>query len=438
MENKLKYVIKKYCLKNKIFDEEEILKLQNEMISKYNTKSFNFSDKISYKIYTTNKKRKLAIIEEGCVEYFIIKALNQIVKNKVKPSFKGRNKIILELFDNLKLIYKFKDFTIIRFDFKNYFDSISSEYVLKKSLIEYNFSKNELDLLKQYIMSMPYCKAGIPLSNIFAEEMGRLFDEKIKMITPNIVYYNRYVDDGILILNEVLDEQKIKNLLKKAVDDVFFDKNIKTIYRNKTKIYINKKYQYIIYNNIPTQFDFLGYKIIFCKSKNDIKIELGISDKKQVKYYNKAKHIILKNYKNEKKLRIILKCLSRRCVYTVSKNNDVNKWISKGITYNYKELFYFGNVELSTKKFLSELYINIFKELSFKLPNFLKSSSSALGYNLYENIQKNKSIIFDEKIGVGIEDLRNWVKIVNPNYNVDNKKYFELVKEFLIKCNIGY
>ena len=65
MENKLKYVIKKYCLKNKIFDEEEILKLQNEMISKYNTKSFNFSDKISYKIYTTNKKRKLAIIEEG-------------------------------------------------------------------------------------------------------------------------------------------------------------------------------------------------------------------------------------------------------------------------------------------------------------------------------------------------------------------------------------
>ena len=226
--------------------------------------------------------------------------------------------------------------------------------------------------------------------------------------------------------------------MKKAVDDVFFDKNIKTIYRNKTKIDFNKKYQYIIYNNIPTQFDFLGYKIIFCKSKNDIKIELGISDKKQVKYYNKAKHIILKNYKNEKKLRIILKCLSRRCVYTVSKNNDVNKWISKGITYNYKELFYFGNVELSTKKFLSELYINIFKELSFKLPNFLKSSSSALGYNLYENIQKNKSIIFDEKIGVGIEDLRNWVKIVNPNYNVDNKKYFELVKEFLIKCNIGY
>lgn len=439
MENKLRYIVKKHCLKNKINDFSVIEQKQNEIISKYNSNQINFKDKISYTLYTTNKKRKLAIVEDGSVEYFVITLLNKIVQNKIKPHFKSRNRVILELFDNLKLLYKFKDFTIVRFDFKNYFDSISSQYVFNKSLIHYNFTKNELDLLKLYVDSMPYCKAGIALSNILAEEMGRLFDEKIKLLMPATIFYNRYVDDGIIILNEIIDEDEIKSLLQKAINDVFYDKSIETNYKNKTKIDFNRKYQYITYNSIPTQFDFLGYKIVFEKNNTDIEIKLGMSDKKRKKYYNKAKHIIAKCYTDEKKLRLILKCLSRRCVYTtVSKNNDINKWISKGISYNYGDLLYFNKVDPTTKDFLSKLYINIFNDLKIPLPNYLKSSSSAIGYDLYENIQKNKAIIFDEKIGVSESVLKNWINIVNPIYNFKNKKYYELVKEFLIRCHIGY
>ena len=125
-------------------------------------------------------------------------------------------------------------------------------------------------------------------------------------------------------------------------------------------------------------------------------------------------------------------------MYTVSKNNDINKWISKGISYNYGDLLYFNKVDPTTKDFLSKLYINIFNDLKIPLPNYLKSSSSAIGYDLYENIQKNKAIIFDEKIGVSESVLKNWINIVNPIYNFKNKKYYELVKEFLIRCHIGY
>ena len=140
------------------------------------------------------------------------------------------------MFDNLKLFYNFKDFTIIRFDFKNYFDSISSEYVFKKSLMKYNFSKDESDLLQQYIEAVPFCNAGLALSNIFAEEMGRIFDYKVKMLIPNIIFYKRYVDDGILILNKIIDEKRIKYLLQLALDEIFFDKSIISKYKNKTKI----------------------------------------------------------------------------------------------------------------------------------------------------------------------------------------------------------
>ena len=179
MENRIKFMVKKYCFKNKIHDFDEINKMQNDILFKYNNNQYNFEDKISYKLYTSNKKRKLALIEDGSVECFVVKVLNKIVQNKIKPKFKSRNQIIIELFDNLKLLHNFKDFTIVRFDFKNYFDSISSEYVFNKSLVNYNFSKTEFDLLKQYIKSMPYCKAGMPLSNIFAEEMGVFLMKKL-------------------------------------------------------------------------------------------------------------------------------------------------------------------------------------------------------------------------------------------------------------------
>ena len=101
MENKLRYIVKKHCLKNKINDFSVIEQKQNEIISKYNSNQINFKDKISYTLYTTNKKRKLAIVEDGSVEYFVITLLNKIVQNKIKPHFKSRNRVILELFDNL-------------------------------------------------------------------------------------------------------------------------------------------------------------------------------------------------------------------------------------------------------------------------------------------------------------------------------------------------
>jgi len=439
MESKLKFIIRKYCYKNKIYDNKEIMQLQDQVISKYENGEFDFKNSISYKLYTTSaKKRKLAIVKDGTTEYFIFKALNQIIQNKIKPHYESRNKMMIELFDNLKLFHMFKDFTVVRFDFKNYFDSISSEYVLKKCMINYNFSKVEMSLLQKYVDAMPMCKPGLSLSNTFAEEMGRVFDEKIKTLIPNIVFYKRYVDDGILILNKVVAEKEIKNLLQLAIDDVFFDKSITSNNKNKTKIDFDKKFNYITRDKLPNQFDFLGYQIKMLFKGDRVNIELGISDKKQKKYYQKTKHIISKYYKEPQKLRLILKCLSRRCVYTVSRNNDINKWISKGITHNYGDLFYFKNVDKSTASYLSALFIKIFKELNLDLPNYLKSKSSAIGYNLFENIKKNKAIIFDEKIGVSISDLKKWIKIVNPGYNTDNRRYFELVKEFLIKCHVGY
>lgn len=440
MKNELRQAIRKDCYKRKINDSEQIKCLQEQMISLMDNEKYNFCDAIEYNIFTQqNKKRKIASMPSESLENYLTKALSKIVNRKLKIEFANRNKILLDLFDCLKGLSKFKDYTIVRFDFKHYFDSLSTEYIYKKYLIEVDFTKEERIVLEKYISSIKHCRAGLPLSNTLAEIIGRDFDRVLQNSLKGIMFYARYVDDGILILNTVYSLDRIKDILNEVISIVFYDTSITVNTKNKALIDFNKKFACLTYVNGKQNFDYLGYKVILEYKRNDkLSICLGISDNKINKYRNKTKSIILKNYKDYEKLRIILKLLSRRVVYTVSKNNDVKRWVTKGITYNYKDLFFFGEIDYQTEQFLKSLYTKSFTDLNIKVPDYLRNIESSRGYNLYYCLMTNKAFILDEIIGSKKDDLIRLVEKVNKNYSCRGKSYHELIKELLIDCAIGY
>lgn len=448
MKNILQHIITKDCYKNKINNQEEIDSLRKEMIEKYEIGNYSFKDKIKYNLFTQKKKKRTIaqIINvnngnsvDSRLEYYLSKSLNKLVTTKTKLLFANRNKILLGLFNTLKSINNFVDYTIIRFDFSKYFDSISSLYVYNKYLDILDFTKEQKCCLKQYVSSIKYCTAGLPLSNTFAEIIGQAFDFEIKKTFSGILYYARYVDDGILIVNQKLSCDNAKNLLNKIIETVFYDKSIPGYEHNKTKIDYNKKFNCITYDDRNRSFDYLGYLINLTYINNKLDVELGITSQKRNKYCNKTKNLIKEYSNNPEKLRIILKLFSRRIVYTILKNNDVKRWISKGLIYNYKDLFFFGDdIDHNTKIFLRSLYNKCFAELQIDIPYYLKDPKSSCGYNLFYCLQHNKTFILDKNIGIKEDDLNSLLEIVSPEYDLKNKKYHEKVKQLLIECKIGY
>ena len=449
MKNILQHTITKDCYKNKINNQIEIDELKSEMVKKYEYGDYSFENKIEYNLYTQkNKKRKIAEIKNEnsnlytnrSLEYFLSVSLNKLVVNKTKLKFGNRNKIILGLFNILKALDKFQDYTIIKFDFKNFFDSISYKYVYNKYLDNIDFTKEQKSCLKKYISSIKYCTAGLPLSNTFAEIIGQDFDVKVKQAFHGIIYYARYVDDGILVLNNKLMECDVKSKLNQAMDNVFYDKAYFENTFNKTKIDYDKKFSYITREGDNNTFDYLGYLIKLEDMQGGrLRVTLGIAKQKQEKYKNKTKNIIREFKSTPEKMRLVLKLFSRRVVYTILKNNDVKRWISKGIIYNYKDLFFFGeDIDHDTKIFLDSLYNKCFSELGLKVPYYLKDSKCNRGYNLLYCLKQNKTFILDKNIGIKDEDLDNLLKIVSPEYDFNNRKYHEKVKQLLIECKIGY
>ena len=214
MEKILQYVITKDCYKHKINNQLEIDELKKEMVDKYLTEDFSFGDKIKYSLFTQKKKkRKIAEIkneiDNNCIdsrlEYYLSISLNKLVIAKTKLKYSNRNKILLGLFNSLKALDKFADYTLIRFDFSKFFDSLYSKYIYNKYLDNLDFTKEQKKCLRKYVSSIKYCNAGLPLSNTFAEIIGQDFDMEVKKTFEGILYYARYVDDGILIMNKNIE-----------------------------------------------------------------------------------------------------------------------------------------------------------------------------------------------------------------------------------------
>ena len=361
------------------------------------------------------------------------------------------------------------EFTIIRFDFKNYFNSISSVYFYKKSLQSNLRNRFEKDLINKFVTDTKYAFAGLPTSNVIAEIIGKLFDEEVlkNFLEYGLIFYERYIDDMIIILNQYLSEDEFKDKLLKSIGEVFHDKSIESspdcVPKCTTKMNM-QKFRYISKKDMITNkeynLDFLGYKFIFEKKENNIEIKYGITNEKMNKYKEKIKGIIAlfkdkssPDYNNMELLRHRILAFSCREVYLTKKFKS-NIWKVKGFISNYGELRYLLDkkeasqkdkkekkelVEKDTEDFLKNIIRSSFEDSKVEIPYFLKNEGE--GYSLYYNMLKNKTLLFHSHIGYSYTSLCNLCEKIGISItDSSNRKrsYDMLVRDYLIKTKVGY
>ena len=89
-----------------------------------------------------------------------------------------------------------------------------------------------------------------------------------------------------------------------------------------------------------------------------------------------------------------------------------------------------------TEDFLNNSIDNAFTNNGESRPYFLKVKDDECSYNLYNNMQKYKTLLFVERLGIGFDTLKKMCEKIG--ISCAGKDYNGLVREYLIKVKVGH
>lgn len=408
------------------------------------TETYDFSS-FSREVYSqSGKKRVIYSFPKLSVENMLSHYLKQQLDRAFHIKYASRSKIINLLFNTLVATKNMNDFVIVRADFKSFFDSVKSEYVYEKYILPSIIKREDKQLLEKYVENFKYCYAGLCLSNGMTEIVCKDFDIvlKARLSEYGVFFYERYVDDMLIMFNNYISENRIKNIIRETIIEVFCSCPVRLSSSPGKFSYISRR------NLVSSQnFNFLGYEFFILKTVNGrrdeiIDFEYGIAEKKRTKYSNMIERAFI-NYKltgNDEVFRQQLKIFSSRVVIARQILGSNFDWLTKGVIANYNELqnvCHYLNVD--TKTFLSDLFYQLLRKYDIKRPYFLpkRTSNEESIYNLYSNMKRNRSLLFEESIGVPKEVVLEWIHKIDPFYSAYGKDYYRIVVEYLemIKIN---
>ncbi len=356
------------------------------------TETYDFSS-FSREVYSqSGKKRVIYSFPKLSVENMLSHYLKQQLDRAFHIKYASRSKIINLLFNTLVATKNMNDFVIVRADFKSFFDSVKSEYVYEKYILPSIIKREDKQLLEKYVENFKYCYAGLCLSNGMTEIVCKDFDIvlKARLSEYGVFFYERYVDDMLIMFNNYISENRIKNIIRETIIEVFGSCPVRLSSSPGKFSYISRR------NLVPSQnFNFLGYEFFILKTVNGrgdeiIDFEYGIAEKKRTKYSNMIERAFI-NYKltgNDEVFRQQLKIFSSRVVIARQILGSNFDWLTKGVIANYNEL---QNVcdylNVDTKTFLSDLFYQLLRKYDIKRPYFLpkRTSNEESIYNLYSN-----------------------------------------------------
>lgn len=283
-EEKLKIEVEKFCHKQNIFDEQQISFFQNDILQKVKNKQYDFSN-FRKQVLTTKKggkKRKRLLCkykkpdELFSVEEVLLKTIEQTIKQGLHFRTRGRKQIVrkmLRVFDELNSL---ENFTIFCFDFKNFYESISNQFVYEKYLKKVNFCDSEQQILEEYVSIFPHCMQGICLSNLFAEIVAHDLDGQIKKKFKKfeLMHYLRLMDDGLVILSEDGSKEMCFAIVQECVEKLN-EKSKNCMFPNKLKLN-EEKFKFLSSKEkARREFAFLRYNFVFSE-KNEVAFDKKI------------------------------------------------------------------------------------------------------------------------------------------------------------------
>lgn len=156
---------------------------------------------------------------------------------------------------------------IVRADIENFYESINHKKLLhilhsspKLSVVPRRFITQLIRSFSQLIGKDVGLPRGIGLSAYLSEVYMNNVDEKIRSL-QDITYYERYVDDLIIIFSPTKTENTIRYL-----------NEVKCIVKEKELNLNNKTTEIDLYNQDNGSFDYLGYKFKVSSGYCEIKL----------------------------------------------------------------------------------------------------------------------------------------------------------------------
>lgn len=403
---------------------------------------FNVISKM--KICKEGKHRNVYLTDDP----FIQATLNYLSKRlQVEFSIKypNRDKIMEVCFPLIDSLTELEDYTILKFDFENFFESVEIEYIYNKYIKHsdlYSYEKNLILLLNE---KFKVCSQGLPTSNVLIEIISNDFDKMINscFIREGLVFYRRYVDDCILIFNHRVEKEHILDQVNRLREMVFGSNvslsSAKTFYQTK---YCGDE-----------GFDYLGYKFNKKYWDNDKSyyFEFGIAEKKIVKYKIQLDKIFAA-YSDDTDECLLLRRLqyydSRIVYYNYNGSKYVNNssWDVRGIIENYKMLRRYiiydsknekrifrggkkkvpARIGIETYQFLKHYVRNKRNELT-NIPQYLIQKGCE-NHSLWHGFIHNKSIVFQPNIGWSNNFLNS--RLSELGIATNRKSYYEKTRDY--------
>ncbi len=431
---------------------------QNEIVSRViddiSDSNYDFSSFNTIILHRNGKKRLAKqYIDEYSTESILCQHIKYIIDRIFRIRYANRNNIIRSLFSILPAVIEMSGFTIVKFDFQDYFNSLSAPYIFEKYIKGKIRYRNDLDLIEEFVSKTKHTYAGLCTSNAFAELIASEFDNLVQaeFINQGLVFYKRYVDDCIMILNVDMDKNEVDDKLQKCLDSVFHDKSIQSSKRCKTT-FNPAKNRFITKNAINTNvsnFDYLGYSfdLSLNNQKNKVDIKYGITDDKQKKYKQRVEKLVsYYNPQDQESLQLLRHRLLAFTCRTVYQRQFFNSavWRVRGFIANYGELRFFldtDKIQPSTKRFLEDAVSDAFSTAGIPEPYFLKCQEKQnCGYNLLGNMKRNKTLLLVDRLGYDYTSLSKLCSEIGIDSENGSGKmsYSELVRSYLIKVKVGY
>lgn len=432
--------------------EQAIKEIVEMAIEAYEKRTYDFKSLIHMNIEQHEKTRKVVMFKPFSPEELLCIFLKRMLDRKFHISYPNRNEYVRSLFDATAAIKDMSDYTIFKFDFSDFFNSISSEYVYHKYIKSASLERYQSRLLEDFVYATKYAFAGLNTSNILCEIIAQDFDQRLIQVFSKhgIILYKRYVDDGVIILNRFISQNDCKTLINDVIREVFYSPLEYEIKQCKTTLN-SSKLKYIAGRQLAVSgssavFDFLGYEFELSKQQVSRRQEItafryGITQAKIDKYTEKIEEIV-KEYsasspKDVELLRHLIKAFTHRSVYRINRYKSII-WKNKGFIANYCELRY--RIDLltpSTEDFLKNVVLNAFSNQNEPLPYFLKGNADESIYCLYNNMKSYRTLLFVEQIGINMETLKKMCAQIEIDVS-GNKEYNGFVRDYLIKVKIGH
>ncbi len=260
-----------------------------------------------------------------CRDKVILEYLKNAAMKSYKITMRGRNKICSDL---KAILSENIDYYVIRLDIKHFFSSIDQTILLNKLKKDSLFSIEEYVLIERLLdRSGSGVPQGVGISNYLSEIYLKSFDIEMRNLVAKTIYYERYVDDIIIIIPGTLNDIE-KKKIRSRIDEIF----------NMHKLEINKdKFKELLFSRDENNgFDYLGYnfkkvskELIIGISENKISIIKEKIDYAMSEYQrNGISELLIERIKD---ITMVHEMFRTKCYYD-KKNNVCYK----------KEQFYYG------------------------------------------------------------------------------------------------